>query len=245
MIAPLDLMAISFFLTVFLCYSWIVDYSPLRRRTMSYAMNKARVQWMETLLERPLRMIDTQIIMGLQNGIAFFASTSLLGVGAGFSLFNSRDKILAVLNDEASPIHQTAMEWNVKVVGLIIIFAYAFFKFGWSYRLFNYASIMVGALPLGEQQPGGKLTVSEEARRAAHRAAQMNIVAAQQFNRGLRIIFFSLGYLGWFGGPWLLIAGTIGVTGLLAFRQFLSPPAEVAAALVKDELATCVDVKEY
>ena len=32
-------------------------------------------------------------------------------------------------------------------VGLILIFIYAFFKFAWSYRLFNYVAILLGAMP--------------------------------------------------------------------------------------------------
>jgi uncharacterized membrane protein len=38
--------------------------------------------------------------------------------------------------------------FELKVFGLIAIFAYAFFKFGWSYRLFNYSSILFGAIPM-------------------------------------------------------------------------------------------------
>ena len=33
------------------------------------------------------------------------------------------------------------------MLGLTVIFVYAFFKFAWSYRLFNYFAIMVGAAP--------------------------------------------------------------------------------------------------
>ena len=37
--------------------------------------------------------------------------------------------------------------WELKMLGLIVIFVYTFFKFAWSYRLFNYFAIMVGAAP--------------------------------------------------------------------------------------------------
>ncbi len=33
----------------------------------------------------------------------------------------------------------------MKVIGLLLIFGYAFFKFAWAYRLFNYAAVLVGA----------------------------------------------------------------------------------------------------
>jgi uncharacterized membrane protein len=44
-------------------------------------------------------------------------------------------------------IKTTAVQWEAKTMGLAIIFVYAFFKFGWSYRLYNYVAIMVGATP--------------------------------------------------------------------------------------------------
>jgi uncharacterized membrane protein len=37
-------------------------------------------------------------------------------------------------------------------VGLILIFIYAFFKFAWSYRLFNYVAILLGAMPPSSQR---------------------------------------------------------------------------------------------
>ncbi len=33
------------------------------------------------------------------------------------------------------------------MAGLALIFVYAFFKFAWAYRLFNYGAILIGAVP--------------------------------------------------------------------------------------------------
>ena len=38
--------------------------------------------------------------------------------------------------------------WELKSIGLAVIFVYAFFKFAWSYRLFNYMAIVVGSVPV-------------------------------------------------------------------------------------------------
>ena len=40
--------------------------------------------------------------------------------------------------------------WEIKAIGLAVIFVYAFFKFAWSYRLFNYVAILLGAMPLAQ-----------------------------------------------------------------------------------------------
>jgi uncharacterized membrane protein len=35
----------------------------------------------------------------------------------------------------------------VKILLLIVIFVYAFFKFVWSYRLYGFCAILIGAVP--------------------------------------------------------------------------------------------------
>ena len=97
-------------------------------------------------------MVDMQIMGALQNGTAFFASTSLIAIGGGLALLRATNEALAVLR--ALPIDLTPSPalWEIKCVGLILIFIYAFFKFAWSYRLFNYVSILLGAMPPVEQR---------------------------------------------------------------------------------------------
>nr|WP_272214125.1 DUF599 family protein [Marinicella sp. W31]MDC2876617.1 DUF599 family protein [Marinicella sp. W31] len=43
----------------------------IRRTSLTGAMLIHRKRWMQTALMRDLRMIDTQILSGLQNGTAF------------------------------------------------------------------------------------------------------------------------------------------------------------------------------
>ena len=40
----------------------------------------------------------------------------------------------------------TRLAWELKVLGLAVILGYALYKFAWSYRLFNYAAILIGAV---------------------------------------------------------------------------------------------------
>jgi uncharacterized membrane protein len=102
------------------------------------------------------------------------------------------------------------------MLGLAIIFVYAFFKFAWSYRLYNYFAILLGAAPPVEQRE------SAEARAFAHRAASICADAGRHFNRGQRAFFFALGYLGWFLGAAPLMATTAAVLVVMWRRQFAS-----------------------
>jgi uncharacterized membrane protein len=61
-----------------------------------------------------------------------------------------------------------------------------------------------------------------ETERAAERVIRMNIIAARNFNAGLRAIFLSIGYLGWFISPYFFIITTIFINVVLIRRQFFS-----------------------
>lgn len=214
--SPLDLGAALTFVAAWLFMSWLTEASPVRRRSLTHAMNAHRRAWIEQMARRDLRMIDTQIMSGLQNGTAFFASTSLIAIGGAFTLLSATDQVLQVFADlpVATPFDRGAHE--VKVLGLMVVYAYAFFKFGWAYRLFNYASILIGAVP-------GRDRLDEaETRQAIERAATMTVLAGRHFNRGLRAFFMSVGYLGWFAGPLPLVATTVFVLLVLVRRQFFS-----------------------
>ena len=111
------------------------------------------------------------------------------------------------------------------MIGLAIIFVYAFFKFAWSYRLYNYVAIMVGAAPPAAAKD------TAEAQAFAHRAARLCADAGRHFNRGQRAFFFALGYLGWFLGPAAARAGTTaGVVVVTWRRQFDSESRRAFAA---------------
>lgn len=213
-----DLVAVGFFLAVWIGYALGVDGYITSRVTLTTAMNRQREVWMRTMAQRELRMIDTGIMSGLQQGTAFFASSCLLAIGGCFALLGSTDAVLNVLGDISGNGALGRLAFETKVLGLIAVLSYAFFKFGWSYRLFNYCSILIGAVPVFR----GEAHVSDEAEAAVLRAARMNTLAGKHFNAGLRGVFFSIGYLGWFVGPWVFMATTLFIVLVLIRRQFFS-----------------------
>jgi uncharacterized membrane protein len=218
---PTDWIALAVFIASWIAYGWLVDFSPWRDRTLTAKMNLQRRLWMEMLAKREIRIIDTAIIAGLQNGTAFFASTSLLAIGAAFAFLTQSDQVLTAVGALPFPFSASREAWEIKAIGLLFIYAYAFFKFGWSYRLFNYTSILVGAVPFATEYD------SDEARRAVERAAHMGTLAGYHFTLGQRAFFFSVGFLGWFASAWLFLAITIVVVIALCRRQFAFPKIEM------------------
>src|SRR4029078_7954156 len=143
----LDVVALSFFIVAWSGYAYLTEHSRVSRGGLNAIMNRYRETWMRRMLAREQRMVDMQIMAALQNGTAFFASTSLIAIGGTLSLLRSNDDALTVIGSLPVAVATSRVQWEAKTIGLVIIFAYAFFKFAWSYRLYNYVAILLGAMP--------------------------------------------------------------------------------------------------
>jgi uncharacterized membrane protein len=211
-----DAFALAFFIAAWTLYHTLLESRRFGRLSLNALMHRYRMAWMEEMLHREVRIIDTQIMTSLQNGTAFFASTSLLVVGGSLALLRATDDVLRVFGDLPLSIPTSRVLWEMKVIGLTVIFVYAFFKFAWSYRLFNYAAILIGATPSGERAQ------TPEAHLHVRRTGDVITDAGRQFNRGQRAFFFALAYAAWFVSSWALVGATVAVLVAMVMRQFRS-----------------------
>jgi uncharacterized membrane protein len=152
----------------------------------------------------------------LQNGTAFFASTTLFAVGGALALLRATAEAMPIIEKLPIGFNASPALWEIKCMGLLLIFVYAFFKFAWSYRLFNYVAILLGGMPPASQRD------TPQAEAHVMRTTRMFQAAARHFNRGQRAFFFALGYLGWFVSPWALLISTAAVVIVTWRRQFAS-----------------------
>lgn len=211
-----DLVAVGFFLLSWYGHFWIINRSPLRTRTISYHMNKMRVGWMKVHLNREVKMFDALIQNGFQQGVLFFASTSILIVGAMLAGLGATDTAIGMLIDLPFSTTTTRTVWEIKVLLITFIFVFSFFKFAWSYRQFNYVMIMAGAAP----NTGVHSTEDDDA--YARKMAAMHGLAAQHFTTGLNAYFFALAAFAWFLNAWAFIVATVWITAVLYRRAFAS-----------------------
>jgi uncharacterized membrane protein len=216
-LSPPDLAALAFFIGAWTAYALLIEWTAHGRRGLNAEMDTYREAWMRQMLARQNRIVDTHITASLQNGTAFFASTTLIAIGGSLTLLRSTDEMLAVFGALPFGITTTRTEWEAKTLGLAIIFVYAFFKFAWSYRLFNYVAVLLGAAPPPEEKD------TAEALAHARRTAKLSEEAGRHFNRGQRAFFLALGYLGWFVSPWVFMATTTAVLVVMWRRQLASP----------------------
>jgi uncharacterized membrane protein len=211
-----DLIALVGFIAAWGGYSLLVEWTRHGRDGLNQRMHKYREVWMRRMLAREMRMVDMQIMAALQNGTAFFASTTLLAIGGALSLVRTTGEVLTIVSALPFGIQMTQGLWEAKAIGLTVIFVYAFFKFAWAYRLYNYVAIMLGAMPFAADKD------LPEAEAHVLRTTRLFESAGRHFNRGQRAFFFALGYLGWFVGPVVFIATTIAVVVVMWRRQFAS-----------------------
>jgi uncharacterized membrane protein len=213
--------ALAFFLAAWWFLGWLIDMSPWHKHTLSAAMKAQRREWMRLMAGREVRLVDANIITGLQQATSFFASTALLAVGAGFALLTAADTIIDAFEQALPRVTIDRPALYVKTAALMALYAYAFFKFGWAYRLFNYSGVMLAATPEAGQA---------HAEEAALQVAEMNIAAAAQFTHGLRAFFLAIGVLAWFVHPAAFAGMTVMIVFALANRQFNSRARFVAQA---------------
>ncbi len=221
-----DSIGVVFFLGVWFLYQLLNEHGFKGAKSLSVLMNEHRMGWMQAMSSRDTRIADAGIMSSLQNGAAFFASTSLIALGGAAAMVRATDDALKMVADLPFGLIVARGTWELKVLGLAAIFGYAFFKFAWSYRLFIYAAILVGATP------GPEFPDAEARALAARQAGRMTIEAGRHFAKGLRTFYFSFAYLGWFISPYVLLVTTSGIFLIILRRQYFSA---ARTALTHDE----------
>src|SRR6201997_5952087 len=94
-----DVAAVGFFILEWTVYAVTLEHSAYGRDSLSARMHVYREVWIRRMLDREARMVDMQIMGSLQNGTAFFASTSLIAVAGALALLRSTTEALAVLHE--------------------------------------------------------------------------------------------------------------------------------------------------
>ncbi len=213
-----DWIALAWFIGAWVGYAWFAKTWGLRRPSILATTNRYRHLWMRQTIERDPRMLDGIITQSLSGSPAFFASTSILVIGGLFALLGTTDKAAELVREipfaQATPM----LVFETKILVMVGIFVFAFFRFTWSMRQYTFASIVIGALPSPAEFENGHF----DRQVFAGRAADMLGLAAESFNDGLRAYYFSFAALGWFFSPLAFAVAATLVVGILYSREFRS-----------------------
>ena len=202
-----DILSLAWFAGVWIGYTWYADRGPKRKHSLRAVMHAHRVEWMRQMLMRDNRVADINILRNLLQGVSFFASTTLLILAGLLTILGASDRGIEIVHALPFASRITLGQWELKLLVLGIIFVYAFFKFTWALRQFNYCSVLIGAAPKSADN------------NYAQRAAEVSTNASKDFNQGLRAYYFSLAALGWFVHPWVFVGATTLVIVVLYMRE--------------------------
>ncbi len=211
----LDAIALICFIACWHGYSLYAERQYHRSSNLMKIMNDMRTRWMRQMLKRDNRMTDSTLIGNLLRSISFFASTSIFILIGLVTVMGYRDKAMTMIHDIPFVMPSSIFMWEVKLILLSIIFIYAFFKFTWSLRLYNYACVIVGAAPFPNEQP-------ERHGEYALKAGGMIGNASKHFNMALRGYYFGLAAIAWFLHPLIFMLAAAWVVFILYRREFLS-----------------------
>ena len=109
-----DITAVGFFIIEWTAYALTLEHSVYGRDSLSARMNRYREVWVRRLLDRDARMVDMQIMASLQNGTAFFASTSLIALGGALALLHATNDAITILSKLYEPLPPKDVETLVR-----------------------------------------------------------------------------------------------------------------------------------
>ncbi len=203
-----------------ICFSGYMRYA--RKRSfdtpcLASTLHLYRLQWMQRMLTREMRIADNTAIANLERSVSFFASTTMLILAGLMTILGSTEKAIGLVEDLPFVSQASRAEWELKILVLILLFVYGFFKFTWSLRQYGFVTIMVGGAPTPEEN-----ICAQEKEAHAQRIAKMASMAANNFNIGLRTYYFSIAILGWFVNPWIFMLASAGIVMILYRREFKS-----------------------
>lgn len=211
----IDVLALVYFIAMWGGYVYYAEAQYSRTDNLMRIMDKMRVRWMRQILRRENRIVDGSLVGNLLRSISFFANTSIFILIGLVTVIGYRESAIEVIKTIPYALHTSQFMWELKVFNLAVIFIYAFFKFTWSLRQYNYCCILIGAAPMPKENPE---THDDYARKAGNLIAN----AGRHFNMGLRAYYFGLAAISWFLHPMIFMMITTFIVYILYRREFRS-----------------------
>jgi uncharacterized membrane protein len=207
---------------VFFC-AW-VGYAHFARRraetqpSILASTNRVRRMWMLQATHREVRMVDAVVMQSLSSSPSFFASTTILIIGGLLATLGTTDKANELVRDIPFAAQTSVLVFDLKVLLMLGIFVYAFFRFTWSMRQYTFGALLVAAAPEAKMFVEQPLSRNE----FADRAGRVIGLAAETFNDGLRAYYLAFAAIGWFFSPVVFVVASVGVIYILYQREFRS-----------------------
>ena len=206
-----DLLALVLF-----CVLWL-GYAPIVRlfgpEAINAGLGPVRERWMQAMVQRDNRIVDSQLIGHVMHSATFFASTSILAVGALLGVLSGLDGLQPALEALSLTPSISRGLLEVKLLLPVAVLTHGMFSLTWALRQMNYTLALLGAVPAPP--------VADAASLARPIAAVLSH-ALTTFNTGIRNYYFALAALTWLGGAAVLAGSSLVLMAVLVHRQHYS-----------------------
>ena len=219
-------------LAVFFC-GW-VGYARFAKRrantqpSVLASTNRIRHLWMLQSTRREVRVLDAIVMQSLATSPSFFASTTILIIGGLLAALSTTDKASELVREIPFTAQTSLLVFDLKLLLLLAIFVYGFFRFTWSMRQYTFGAMLIATAPEMAQFDVQGSAAEMQRNAFADRAGRVVSLAAETFNDGLRGYYFAFAAIGWFFSPFVFVLATAGIIFILYRREFKS---EVLAVL--------------
>ncbi len=220
-----DWLALIWFFSAWMAYSWFTKSQGEKRNSLIATTNRYRGYWMQVATSRDPRVLDGIIAQNLSSTPAFFSSTTIIVIGGLFALLGSTDKAAELVRDIPFAQRTSVLIFDLKVLIMIGIFVFSFFRFTWSMRQYTFVALLIGSMPDPKEFESGKY----DRDLFSQRAGRMLGMAAETFNDGLRGYYFAFALIAWFFSPFVFACATAAVLLILYSREFRSDVLEILA----------------
>jgi uncharacterized membrane protein len=216
-----DWVALAAFFGAWAGYAWFAKDRSQTKPSVLASTNRIRREWMMQTTYREVRVLDGVVIQNLSTSPSFFASTTILVIGGLLAVLSS-DKASDLVREIPFAARTSVLIFDLKLVLLLVIFVYAFFRFTWSMRQYTFGALLIAAAPEAKQLEAAGQAGEAQRQDFAKRAGRVVGMAAETFNDGLRAYYLAFAAVGWFFSPLIFALATAGVIYILYQREFQS-----------------------
>lgn len=221
-----DWAALALFVTGWVGYAAFASWRAKVERTLLASTNHYRQLWMHQVTFRDQRIVDAAVVQNLSSSPSFWASTTILVLGGLLAVLGTTEKASDLVKDLPFAARTSMLIFDLKIMVLLAVFVYAFFRFTWSMRVYSFGALMVAAAPNVEVFDAGAADRAD----FAHRAGLLMGMAAESFADGLRGYYMAFAVIGWFVSPAAFAIGTLTVLWVLYRREFRSNVSAILRA---------------
>jgi uncharacterized membrane protein len=218
-----DWAALTLFVLGWIGYAQFASRRARVESTLLSSTNHYRRLWMIQVTHRDQRVVDAAITQNLASSPGFWASTTILVLGGLLAVLGTTEKASEFVSDLPFAVRTSMQVLDFKLIVLLVVFIYAFFRFTWSMRVYSFGAILVGAAPNVDVFDQGDADRQE----FGDRAGKLMGMAAESFADGLRAYYMSFAVIAWLVSPVAFGCGTLAVLWILYRREFRSDVAAI------------------